>query len=83
MREDDSPISVAFSDPVLRFQGMADDTYGEAKRFFDLTDRELHHILCHCHVGDTMSAGAAAARITTIATPPSGIIGQAWRALAG
>jgi hypothetical protein len=83
MREDDSPISVAFADPVLRFQGMADDTYGEAKRFFDLTDRELHHILCHCHVGDTMSAGAAAARITTIATPPSGIIGQAWRALAG
>ena len=82
MREDDSPISVALADPILRFQGLADDTYGEAKRFFDLKDREMHHILCYCHLGVSMTAESAAARITSIASPPSGIIGQAWQALA-
>lgn len=83
MREDDSPISVAFADPILRFQGLTGDTYGDAKRFFELKDREMHHILCHCHIGESMSAGSAAVRITSIASPPAGIIGQAWRALAG
>lgn len=83
MREDDSPISVAFADPVLRLQGLKDDTYGEAKRFFDLKDREMHHILCYCHLGASMTAEAAAARITSIASPPAGVIGQAWRALTG
>lgn len=83
MREDDSPISVAFADPILRLQGLTGDTYGEAKRFFELKDREMHHILCHCHIGESMTAASAAARITSIATPPSGIIGQAWRALSG
>jgi len=83
MREDDSPISVAFADPILRLQGLRDDTYGEAKRFFDLKDREMHHILCYCHLGASMTAESAAARIAAIAAPPAGIIGQAWRVLAG
>jgi hypothetical protein len=83
MREDESPISVAFADPMLRFQGLTGDTYGDAKRFFGLKDRELHHVLCYCHIGESMTAGSAAARITSIAAPPSGIIGQAWRALSG
>ena len=55
-----SPISVAFADPHLRLQGMQSDTYGEAKRFFELSDRLLHNIVCYCHVGATMQAGRAA-----------------------
>jgi hypothetical protein len=60
MRADASPISVAFSDPALRGEGMNNDTYGEAKRFFDLSDWQVHDILCYCHYGATMTAEMAA-----------------------
>ncbi|MGE3719947.1 MAG: hypothetical protein AB7G07_16270 [Bauldia sp.] len=56
MRQDNSPISVAFEDPVLRTTGLNRDTYGEAKRFFSLSDRELHSIVCGCHYGARMPA---------------------------
>ena len=58
-----SPITVAFEDPVLRALGLKDDTYGEAKRFFELTDWQLHGIVCSCHVGATIQARWAAARV--------------------
>ena len=60
MRPADSPISVAFADPVLRGDGLADDSYGEARRYFGLNDHQLHHVLCYCHYGSTVSAGTAA-----------------------
>ncbi|MBZ9796415.1 hypothetical protein [Mesorhizobium sp. ES1-4] len=52
-----SPISIAFEDPILRAQGLQDDTYGAARRFFELSNWQLHRIVCHCHVGATMKAG--------------------------
>ena len=60
IRGDASPISVAFEDPILRALGLKDDTYGEAKRFFELTDHQLHRVVCHCHVGATMQSNRAA-----------------------
>jgi hypothetical protein len=60
MRSDGSPISVAFADPVLRAAGLENDSYGEAKRFFELTDRQLHKIICYCHFGATVNAATAA-----------------------
>jgi hypothetical protein len=63
MRGDGSPISVAFEDPVLRVAGLENDNYGEAKRFFELTDRQLHEIICYCHLGATVSAVTAARHI--------------------
>lgn len=63
IRVANSPISVAFDDPVLRADGMKDDCYGEAKRFFGISDQQLHSIVCYCHFGTTMSAEAAALRI--------------------
>ena len=60
LRSDNSAISVAFDDPVLRAAGMESDTYGEARRFFELSDRHLHGIICYCHFGATVSAGATA-----------------------
>jgi hypothetical protein len=63
MRGDGSPISVAFEDPVLRAAGLENDNYGEAKRFFELTDRQLHEIICYCHFGATVSAATAARHI--------------------
>ena len=63
MRSAGSPITVAFEDPILRAEGLKDDTYGAAKRFFEMTDLQLHEIVCHCHVGATMQASRAARRV--------------------
>jgi hypothetical protein len=63
MRSDGSPISVAFVDPVLRAAGLKNDSYGEAKRFFELTDHQLHRVICYCHFGETLSAATAAHHI--------------------
>jgi hypothetical protein len=60
MRCDNSAISVAFSDPLLRAAGLENDTYGEAKRFFDLSDGQLHRIVCYCHFGMSVSAARTA-----------------------
>jgi predicted acyl esterase len=60
MREYGSPISVAFEDPVLRAAGLENDSYGEARRFFELTDRQLHEVICYCHFGAMVNAATAA-----------------------
>jgi len=61
-----SPITVAFEDPLLRASGLRNDSYGEAKRFFELSDWQLHDIVCSCHTGATMQAGWASARVRRI-----------------
>jgi hypothetical protein len=63
LREDGSPLTVAFEEPVLRSAGLEDDTFGEAARFFNLSDWELHNVLCYCHFGDTISAREVAVRV--------------------
>ena len=63
MRSLGSPFSVAYDDPVLRAEGLAGDSYGDAKRFFELTDQQLHNIVCYCHHGASMTAEAAAGRV--------------------
>ena len=63
MRCDNSAISVAFSDSLLRAAGLESDTYGEAKRFFELSDGQLHRIVCYCHFGMTVSAARTASYI--------------------
>ncbi len=63
MRSAGSAITVAFDDAMFRAEGLENDTYGEAKRFFELTDWQLHDIVCYCHFGATMRAGTAARRV--------------------
>jgi len=67
LRADDSPLSVAFADARLRAAGLAGDTVGDAVAFFEVSEMEMHRILCFCHHGETMSADAAAARIRAAA----------------
>ena len=67
LRVDDSPLTVAFKDPRLRAEGLAGDTIGDAVAFFQVSEMELHDILCFCHHGGTMAAHAAAARVRTAA----------------
>lgn len=63
MRANSSPLTVAFEDPIFRSSGLGDDSYGEAKRFFDLSDRQLHEIVCYCHFGETVRGSSAARRV--------------------
>jgi hypothetical protein len=63
MREDNSPLSVAYADPILRAQGLKGDAYGDAIDFFGLSHGEAHHILCYCHCGHTISAELVATRV--------------------
>lgn len=63
LRSDNSPISVALEDPILRSAGLQNDTFGEAKRFFEVSDGQLHEVICYCHFGTTVSAATAARTI--------------------
>ena len=66
MRADGSALTVAFEDPFLRASGLANDSYGEAKRFFEITDRQLHHMVCYCHLGTDVSAGKTASFVSKL-----------------
>lgn len=77
MRSDGSPISVAFEDPILRAAGLENDTYGEARRFFELGDDQLHELICYCHFGATVRSKTAARYIRTMVAPgPGGILAR-------
>ena len=82
MRHINTPISVAFADPVLRAAGLKSDAYGEAKRFFEIQDADLHHIVCYCHHGSIMLAATAADLVRAIKSTrvgPEPLLQRAWR----
>ena len=66
-RADNSPLEVAYRDPVLRDEGLAGDRLGEVMRFFDLSDRQAHRLFCDCHYHGTMTGTGLAARLRLIA----------------
>lgn len=63
LRKDNSAISVAFADPVLRNAGLRDDTYGAALEFFELSHGQLHRLTCRCHFGPSAPADRVARRV--------------------
>ena len=68
-RENSSPLSVAFADPVLREEGLRGDKLGDALDFFDMSHGEAHRVLCSCMHGRTMQAGDVATRVRDIMSP--------------
>ena len=66
LRAPQSPVALAYADKVLRGDGLAGDRYGDAKRYFGVSDHQMHHVLCYCHYGSTVSAGAAARAIRDV-----------------
>ena len=70
MRRDDSPLTIAFRDPVLREEGLAGDSLGGAMKFFDLTDHEAHYLVCDCHYhgGIAMTPENVAKRVRGLAS---------------
>ncbi len=81
MRSEGSPITVAFRDDVLHADGLTDDTYGEARRFFELTDWQLHRVVCSCHSGETVRAETAARYVREAATRRPGLFARLWDTL--
>jgi hypothetical protein len=71
-RADGSPLTVAFQDPVLRAQGLRGDRVGDAIDFFGLSHRELHHLVCYCHYGRSISAAVVADNVRTLARHADG-----------
>ena len=63
LREETSPLTVAFEDPVLRSAGLTSDRFGEVARFFGLSHWQLHDVVCNCHFGETVAAEAVAVRV--------------------
>jgi hypothetical protein len=63
LREENSPLTVAFEDPVLRSAGLKNDTLGEVARFFRLSHWQLHEVVCSCHFGESVAAEVVAARV--------------------
>jgi hypothetical protein len=63
LRQENSPLTVAFEDPVLRSAGLTNDTFGEVARFFGLSHWQLHEVVCSCLSGETVAAEVVAARV--------------------
>jgi hypothetical protein len=81
IRGDNSPLTVAYEDPVLRADGLASDKLGDALDFFQLSEQEAHTALCSCHVGSSIEARHAAARVKVLLnqSAPSDQIGLVVR----
>jgi len=79
LRGDQTPIAVAFADPVLRAAGLRGDSLGDARDFFGLSGPESHFLLCDCHWKGRMTGGAAARRVRAIANPNP--LNRLWMAL--
>ena len=62
-RADNSPLSVAYEDPVLRAQGLKSDRLGDCMDFFEITEHQMHYAFCSCHVGFNFNAKQAADRL--------------------
>jgi hypothetical protein len=62
-----SPLAVAYADPVLRLAGLGSDRFGDGAVFFGLTRFQAHRVLCSCGYIGTMRAAEVARRIRGIA----------------
>jgi hypothetical protein len=65
-RSDDSPLSVAYHDPILRSSGLKSDSVGDCTDFFGLTDEQMHHAFCSCHTGAKLTGAESAARLRAV-----------------
>ena len=82
LRKDNSALSVAFADPVLRNAGLRDDTYGAALEFFELSHGQLHRLTCRCHYGLSAPAERVAHRVRDLSTSMSARLAEAVSRLA-
>lgn len=84
LRKDDSPLALAYADPVFRADGLTSDRMGDSMDYFGLSDRQAHWLLCDCHYGGRMTASEVATRVRDEARPLYDILRpQLWASLTG
>jgi hypothetical protein len=66
-RADNSPLEVAFKDPVLRRDGLDGDRLGDVMAFFEISDRQAHRLFCDCHYSGSMTGPGLATRLRRLA----------------
>ena len=76
LRENGTPIALAFNDPVLRADGLAGDTIGDACSYFGLSDGKAHRLLCDCHYRGSMTGTKVAAHVRAVAE--GGLFQRFW-----
>jgi hypothetical protein len=72
-----TPLTVAFNDPVLREEGLTDDNLGTAMDFFEMSDEDAHRLLCDCHYMGSMTGAGLASRIRRYAENGGGVLSWA------
>lgn len=77
MRQDNSPLTIAFQDSQFRQQGLRSDVLGDAIGFFELSMREAHHLFCDCHYSGTITPGMIATRVRSLAQKRT--FAEIWR----
>lgn len=57
LRQEGSPLAIAFKDSIFRLEGLSGDTVGDGVSFFKLSLSEAHELLCDCHYGGVLHFG--------------------------
>ena len=60
---DSTPMALAHRDPVLRGDGLAGDTLGDAMDYFGITDDDAHDLFCDCHYMGRMTGRTVATHL--------------------
>ena len=58
-----TPLNVAYADPLLRADGLKGETLGDAMDYFDMTAEDAHHLLCDCHYMGSLTGHGLAGRL--------------------
>ena len=77
LRADNSPLALAFSDRILRDDGLSSDTVGDGIAYFGLSEQKAHRLLCDCHYSGTMTGKQVASRLRAAAQP--GLAERLWK----
>jgi hypothetical protein len=65
-RVPNSPLALAYQDPVLRRAGLASDRFGDGAEFFGLSPYQAHRVLCSCGYFGRMMPTEVARRVRGI-----------------
>jgi hypothetical protein len=67
LRVANSPLEVAWNDPVLRRAGLESDRFGDGAAFFGLSRYQAHRVLCSCGYFGRMRAVEVTRRVRGLA----------------
>jgi hypothetical protein len=76
LREDRSPLALAYQDEEFRNEGLKGDRLGDIMSFFQLKEHETHHLLCYCHYSGSVTSKMVAERARELAAKRT--LGQRW-----